>query len=250
MIDDTWSPDRSAAHYCDVVFITVPPKSISSKPSRTYKSQLRQQQAEATRSRILGAAADLFAADGYTRTTLAKIAATAGVSAETVQGQGPKAALLIAAIDYAAFGVVGERDVFKLDVGRRLLAVETVDQALDSMVAAVTEVLERTAPLARALLGGVSADPELERYLDSLLANVKLQNGRVLEAFRERGLIRNDVPFGEVVETSVVICSVDTYLQLTQRGGWSVDAYRAWCRRMLAETVFVSSQSTSKPSLK
>lgn len=228
----------------------MPPKSISSKASRSYNSQLRQQQAEATRSRILDAAAELFAADGYTRTTLARIAATAGVSAETVQGQGPKATLLISAIDYAAFGVVGERDIFNLDVGRRMLAIDNYDEALDAMVEAVTEVLERSAPLARALLGGVGTDPELERYLEDLLANIKLQNRRVLEAYRERGLIRSDVPFDEVVETSVVVCSVDTYLQITHRGGWSVDAYRSWCRRMLAETVFASPQSASKRSPK
>ena len=74
--------------------------------------------------RILAAAAELFADAGYARTTLAKIAAAAGVSAETVQGQGPKAALLIAAIEYAAFGVAGEENVFNLDVGRRLLAID------------------------------------------------------------------------------------------------------------------------------
>ena len=200
--------------------------------------------------RILITATELFATDGYTRTTLAKIAAAAGVSAETVQGQGPKAALLIAAIDYAAFGVVGEPDVFKHELGRRLLAIDDIDDALDAMVDAVTEVLERTAPLARALLGGVGTDPELERYLDDLLANIKVQNGRVLEVFRDRALIRGDIPFDEVVETSVVICSVDTYLQLTHRDGWDVDAYRAWLRRMLAETVFVSPSSSSKRSPK
>jgi hypothetical protein len=45
-------------------------------------------------------------------------------------------------------------------------------------------------------------------------------------------------------------CSALIYLRIVHRDDWSVDAYRAWCRRMLAETVFVSSQSTSKPSLK
>ena len=98
-----------------VVFITVLPESISTK-TRNYRSELRQQQAEQTRSRVVEAAAELFAADGYARTTLAKIAAAAGVSAETVQGQGPKAALLIAAIEYAGLGVSGEENILNLAI--------------------------------------------------------------------------------------------------------------------------------------
>jgi hypothetical protein len=67
------------------------------------------------------------------RTTFAKIAAPAGVSAETVQGYGPKAALMIAAIEYSAFGVSGEENVLNLDAGRQLLAVEDRTAAADAL---------------------------------------------------------------------------------------------------------------------
>jgi AcrR family transcriptional regulator len=239
-------PRRLGALYCDVVFITVPPKSIASGAPRAYRSQLRQQQAEATRARVLAAAAKLFAADGYARTTLAKIADAAGVSAETVQGQGPKAALLIAAIEYAGFGVAGETNVLNLDVGRHLLAIDDLDEALDYVADTATNIHQRTAPLAPALFAGASGDDELERYMDDLFASIKLQFRRVLEVLRDRGWLRFDVPFDELLETSVVVCSVDTYLQTTQRGGWTVDAYRSWCRRMLAETVSISRAPETK----
>ncbi|WP_176561237.1 TetR/AcrR family transcriptional regulator [Mycobacterium neglectum] len=216
------------------------PKSISKSAPRSYRSTLRQQQAEATRSRVLAAAAELFATDGYARTTLAKIAAAAGVSAETVQGQGPKGALLIATIEYAGFGVAGEKNVFNLDVGRHLLAIDDLDEALDYVADTATDIHQRTAPLAPALYGGASADDELERYMDDLFASIKLQFRRILEVLRDRGWLRVDVPFDELLETMVVVCSVDTYLRVTQRGGWSVDTYRSWCRRILAETVFHS----------
>ncbi len=72
----------------------------SSEQTRRYRSELRRQQAEQTRERIVAAAAELFAAEGYARTTLAKIAAAAGVSTETVQTHGPKAALMVAAVEY------------------------------------------------------------------------------------------------------------------------------------------------------
>jgi hypothetical protein len=150
----------------------------------------------------------------------------------------------MAAIDHVAFGVIGEDNVFNLEVGRQLLAIDDYEDAVDFLVAAITGVHERTAPLAPALFGGASVDPELDRYLADLMASINLQTRRVLEAFRDRGWLRADVPFGELVETAVVIGGVETYLRITHRDGWSVDAYRAWCRRMLTETVVVSPQCT------
>jgi AcrR family transcriptional regulator len=231
-----------AVSYVVVVFITVSPESILTK-TRSYRSELRQQQAEQTRSRIVEAAAELFAADGYARTTLAKIAAAAEVSVETVQAQGPKAALLIAAVEYAAVGVSGEESVLNLDIGRELLAIDDLQEALDFLVTAVTDVNTRTSKLALALFGGATSDPELERYLHDFIAGVNGQARRVLEVFRERGWLRDDVPFDELVETTAVLCTIETYLRITHRDGWSVDAYQAWCRRMLAETVLYRQSS-------
>jgi AcrR family transcriptional regulator len=217
----------------------MPPESIST-PTRVYRSELRQQQAEQTRSRVVAAAAELFAADGYARTTLAKIAAAAGVSAETVQGQGPKAALLIAAAEFAGVGVSDEENILNLDVGRQLIAIDDPQEALDFVAAVVTDVHTRTARLAPALFGGANSDPELDRYLDEFIAGINRQVRRVLDIFFDRGWLRVDVPFDELVETAAVVCSVETYLRITQRDGWSAEAYRAWCRRMLKETVFVT----------
>jgi AcrR family transcriptional regulator len=211
--------------------------------TRNYRSELRQQQAEQTRARVVEAAAELFAAEGYARTTLAKIAAAAGVSAETVQGQGPKAALLIAAVEYAGVGVSGEENILNLDVGRKLIAIDDPLDALDSVVSAVTDVHKRTAKFAPALFGGATSDPELDRYLNGFIAGINEQARRVLDVYRDRGWLRDDVPFDELVETTAVLCSVETYLRMVHRDGWSVDAYRAWCRRMLAETVFVAPQA-------
>lgn len=222
------------------------PKSIAGGP-RPYRSTLRRQQAEATRSRVVAAAAELFAANGYARTTLAKIAAAAGVSAETVQGQGSKAALLVAALEYAGLGVSGEADILNLDIGRDLIAIGDPVAARDFLAAAVTDVHERTAQLAPALFGGAASDSELDRYLSDFIAGITTQARRVLEVFRDRGWLRNDVAFDETVETCAVLCSIETYLRMTHRDGWSADAYRAWLRRMLAESVFASPSSNRKP---
>src|SRR5580693_3379169 len=187
-----------------IVFITMAPESISAK-TRMYKSELRQQQAEQTRARVVAAAAELFAADGYARTTLAKIAAAAGVSTETVQGQGSKAALLIAAAEFAGVGVSGEENILNLEIGRTMIAIGEPQAALDYVASFATGVHERTAKLAPALFGGASSDPDLDRYLNEFFAGIKGQVRRVLDVFRERGWLRDDVPFDELVETATVL---------------------------------------------
>src|SRR5918997_3232117 len=54
------------------------------KHTRRYDSPLRREQAAATRRRILEVAQPLFEHDGYTTTSMAAIAAAAGVSLKTV----------------------------------------------------------------------------------------------------------------------------------------------------------------------
>lgn len=210
--------------------------------ARVYRSELRARQAEQTRSRIIAAAAELFAADGYARTTLAKIAAAAGVSTETVQGQGSKAGLLIAAVEFVTFGVAGEENILNLEVGRRLQAAAGIDQALNIVADAQTELHERSAHLTQALIGASGNDAELDRYLVDIVASITGQARRVLEIYRDRGWMRADLPFEEVVETAAVLCSFETYLRIVRRDGWSPERYRVWLRRMLAETVFIAPQ--------
>lgn len=186
---------------------------------------------------MLVAASELFAADGYARTTMARIAKEAGVSAETVQGHGPKAALLIAAVEYAAFGVAGEENIMNLEIGRTLLGIEDFDAAVDFIVDAQAEVHQRTAALYRALNAGALADPELERFRKALIAGVDEQGRRMLSLFRDRGWVRDDIPFDDVAATAAVIASVDSYLRLIERPGWTLDAYRAWLRRASVDAV-------------
>lgn len=216
----------------------MPPQSISGSAPRSYRSDLRQEQAELTRSRVVAAAGDLFAEQGYARTTLTKIADRAGVSPETVGGHGPKAALLIAAIEVAAVGVSDEENVLNLAVGQRFLEMDDAREALDYLVGAQSDVNQRTAGLSRALIGGANADPTLDRYWRDLVVSVTLQIRRVLVVCNERGWLRVDVPFDDVVETAAILGSIDAFIRMTQHDGWTMTRYESWLRRMLAETVF------------
>jgi hypothetical protein len=95
----------------------------------------------------------------------------------------------------------------------------------------------RSAGATQALYGAAAADRELDGYLGELIAGVGRQIRRLLEVCRERGWLRDDLPFDEVVETTAIIASIETYTRMVHRDGWSLDAYRAWFRRMLDEVV-------------
>lgn len=209
----------------------MPPQSIGK--SRTYRSELRQRQAEETRRSILAAAAELFADLGYAGTTLAKIAAAAGVSPETVQAHGPKAALMIASLEYASFGVEGDQNILDMDIGRAFLAFDTVDEAVTFIIDVQTKVHGRSARLFRSLRNAAAGDPELDRYVAELLAGIGRQNRRIMEVVRDRGWLRDDVPFKELTEWAALISAVDAYDQMVLRDGFSVAAYKRYFRAAL-----------------
>src|ERR1700761_2972788 len=72
---------------------------------RSYDASGRRERARARRLAVVLAARDLFERDGYRPTTIAAIAAHAGVSAESVyKGFGTKAALAKAVFDLALAG--------------------------------------------------------------------------------------------------------------------------------------------------
>src|ERR1700752_1713721 len=85
------------------------------KVKRSYDASRRREQARARRLAVVLAARNLFERDGFRPTTIAAIAAHAGVSAESVyKGFGSKAALAKAVFDLVIAGddepvPVGER---------------------------------------------------------------------------------------------------------------------------------------------
>src|SRR4051795_4121319 len=89
---------------------------------RVYNSPLRAEQAQRTRAAVLDAATRCFLDEGYAATTMKDVAAEAGVSVQTVFGQGSKAALLLACVDRA---VVGDDEAVPL--ARRELFVRFVE---------------------------------------------------------------------------------------------------------------------------
>lgn len=211
--------------------------SSTDTPTRVYRSELRERQAAETRLRIVGAAAELFGELGYAGTTLAKIARRARVSVETVQKSGPKAALIRAAVEYTSFGVVGDQDFLDLEAGKVFLALSDRLQLPPLAAATMCAANSGSAGAWTALVGAAHGDPELRGFYVEFLGAIRRQGERVLGVFLDRGWLRTDVPFDELVDTWFVLASVETYVRVTEGAGRTDDEYTAWLERMLAENL-------------
>jgi AcrR family transcriptional regulator len=128
---------------------------------RPYRSGLRAAQAAATRAAVLDAAGRLFEADGYAATTMAAIAAEAGVSAETVYAQGSKASLLTACVDRAMAGDDQPVPVLERDDFPKVLASGDQQAILRAWGSSMAAMGPRTARINAAFGAAAAADPAI-----------------------------------------------------------------------------------------
>jgi len=128
---------------------------------RMYRSPLRAEQAQRTRAAVLDAAARCFLDQGYAATTMKDVAAAAGVSVQTVFGQGGKAALLLACVDRAVVGDDEEVPLAQREMVTRLL--EAPDRA--GKFAAAREMVMNyvpiSVPMIRVFAAAAAGDPEI-----------------------------------------------------------------------------------------
>lgn len=206
---------------------------------RPYRSDLRQRQAADTRLRVVQAALALFGRQGYRATTFAQLAEEAGVSAKTVQEHGPKSALLRAAIELTAFGVEGETDFFATDLGQAILRVQDPDGLATMIGKAMVAINAPSAGLWMTVVGASQGDEELTGFHAQMLASIRWQVEHILRHFDDRGWLRGDVPFDDLVEAFCIITCVETYVRFVQHDGKSPQQYQTFVARTVRETILV-----------
>jgi AcrR family transcriptional regulator len=205
---------------------------------RRYRSQVRREQAEQTRERVLDAAASLFVARGYEGTSIAAVAEAAGVSPETVYGRfGNKRTLLGELLQRAVRGA-DPRPVPEQDVPRALADETDQREQLRLFAADIALRLERAAPLAAVVAGAARSDPELAALHDRLHRN-RLENlATLVAALEAHGPLR--LGTGETLDTVWALTSPELHQLLVHSRGWTGDRYRDWLsdslvRLLLAE---------------
>jgi AcrR family transcriptional regulator len=133
---------------------------MSQPVKRRYNSTRRQEQARETRLRIIRAAHRLFVAQGYGRTTIAEIAASAGVAVETVYAAFRNKPTLLRHVWYMNFRG-DDKDIRLLDRPEihAVLAEPDLPTRFSKHAVVITAVFRRIAPLLAALQGAAATEP-------------------------------------------------------------------------------------------
>jgi AcrR family transcriptional regulator len=200
--------------------------------SRAYKSATREARAERTRAKILEAGKHLFSRKGIDATTIAQIAARAGVSEATVYATvRSKSGLLHELLHQAIFGPRFQEAQKKL-VG----------------VSDPVERIALTAEIARAIYEGESAElslliqasafsPELRRT-QQLFEDLRRQMQRDrIDALYQSGRARKGLDRSAAGSILWMLTSRDVYRKLVHEGGWSPDRFEAWLKQTLVEAL-------------
>lgn len=206
------------------------------RPKRKYDSTRRSQQAADTRRRIVDAAASCFAELGYGRTTMGRIAERAGVSVESVNLNGPKRALLIAAFSQA---FVGEETEEGLEAGVYAGLFDAPDR--DAFVQRAADVVlggQRAGiGIWRAVSAAAIEEPEVAEQYRALAQRRERDMLVAAGVLRDRGWLADDRPLEQVADAMALLLGFDPYQLLVLDFGRSEDQLRAWFVDMLERTV-------------
>src|ERR1017187_59889 len=181
----------------------------------------RQRQAMATKQQVASAARGLFAANGYITTTIAAIAAAAGIPAPTIYSAfGTKARILQA----IAWGVTSTLDVDRShdaalaepDPARGLrLAANIQRRQYEHMY----DVIAIYAEAAR-------TDPDIAQDLQTITANRERAFRRHLEAIAAH--LATGVSVSDALDIYITPVLPEIYRTLVPERGWTVDQHENW----------------------
>lgn len=204
---------------------------MSEPVKRPYNSTRRQEQARETRLRIIRAAHELFVAKGYGRTTIAEIAASAGVAVETVYAAFRNKPTLLRQVWYVA-SRGDEEDIRLLDRPeiRTVLAEPDLPTRFGKHAVVITAVFRRIAPLLAALQGAAATEPGAAAMLAEW-------NERRLDAcsrYAEAAAATGQLAVSEEECRDVLAATMDGTLwqRLVAERGWPDERFATWLGRL------------------
>lgn len=205
---------------------------------RRYNSDGRRAQARATRGRILETARALFIEQGYAGTSIAQIAAAAGVSAPTVfAGFTSKVNLLKEATETTLVGDAEPVPLAERPQMRHVHGGATAREVLARLAAFIAEASPRVCPIFAVILAAADADPEIARLARMLDEQRLIGATQLATTVVQRLGDADPARLAEVRDTIWTLNSPQLYGLLVVQRGWSPERYGAWIGQALTALV-------------
>ncbi len=206
---------------------------------RPYDATKRQARSAETRRRILDVARELILEVGYRATTMAAIAARAGVNADTVyQLVGRKTVLLRELLEQAISGTDRAVVEEERDYVMAILATGDPVEKLTIYARAMGDIQQRMAPLYLALRDASSTEPEAQDIWNEISDRRAANMRKFVQDLKKAGGLRPELSVGEAADVVWATNSAELYVLLTVDRGWSPERYArwladSWCRLLL-----------------
>ncbi len=202
------------------------------KARRRYDSNGRQDRARRVQAHILEIAEKLFLQGGYASTTVAAVAAEAGVSVETIYKTFGGKPGLIRAIAQA--GLAGTGPTPAPDRSDEMSARGLEPHAtLRYWAALQTEVMPRVAPIILLVRSAAATDSDMAALLDDINEQRLTRMQHNARRLSDRGQLRHGVTTDQARDVMFAFTAPDFYDILVTRQNWSIDQYGEFIYRGL-----------------
>jgi AcrR family transcriptional regulator len=202
--------------------------------TRTYRSPRREERARANREAVLREAHRLFLNQGYGRTSIAGIAAAAGVSEDLVYKLfGSKRGLVVEVLNFAVSGRYGAPKVLDQDRPRRVREERDQRRQLAMFAEDIAERTSRGRPVDDVIRSAGEVDPVLAAKRAEMHRE-RLANLRTFVRWvRANGPLRPGLDEDEAAATVWTVTGPDVHRLLVDDLGWDHNRYRAWVHATL-----------------
>jgi len=203
---------------------------------RPYHSPRRQEQAQATRQKILDAARRLFNEHGYVATTLPTIAREAGVSAPTVSAVfGTKLALLDTLINISVRGDQGPEQLAMGVSWEEMLREPDPARQIRRFAENALRIHERLIDIYEIVRGAAAADSVIESLRREHEARRFQALREIVESLDAKRALRPSITVEEATDLLWTLGSSEQYRMLVLERGWTPEMFEAWLAQTLQQ---------------
>jgi AcrR family transcriptional regulator len=201
----------------------------SPKGKRRYNSARRQEQAAGTRRDILDAAMRLFEKRGYAATTMAAVAAEAGVALKTVYlAFETKSGILRTHWNERLRGTGLPVPVAEQPWYREVMAEPDAEQQLRLVARYSRAAKQRIAPLFNVIRDAAPVDPDIAALWKRIQTEFHANQRTIVDSLHKKGVLKAGLDVDRGADILWMLNNPDVWQLLVGERGWTPEQHEQW----------------------